>query len=646
MSKYDSLAKNIIENVGGSENINSLTHCITRLRFKLKDESKANTEVLKNMDGVVTVMQAGGQYQVVIGNHVGKVFETISGLGVVNTSDEVVQTGNFFDRVINVLSGCFQPFLPILAGGGMIRGLAALLVFLGVLERGGGTWHTLDQIGDAVFFFMPVIIGLTAARHFKVNDMVGLLLGAILMIPSLSLNSLSAAAGGEPMMVLFQDTIFETNIFRTFMGIPFMARNYASSALPIIFIMMLAARVQKLARKILPEMIQNFFVPFFTILITAPLGFLVIGPILTFATDILMAFFDTVIGFSPILYGILLGFFWQVLVMFGLHWAIVPMMILQFAENGWQNIMTPATAVSFGQTAALLALYFKLRNPKEKVVAIPAIISGIVGITEPAIYGFTLKRKKVFLFTMIGGALAGAWAGHTRVTAWNQGGLGIFALPNFIREDGTIPDLINLLIAIAITVVVSFVLTHFFYKEPESVDGEKDTKKEEKVTSPKIEIATIDGLSKEILSPIKGKIVELSKVSDPVFAEGAMGKGIAIEPTEGRVVAPVDGKIATFFKTKHALGIEDEHGVEILIHVGINTVELNGQHFTAHKKEGDTVKAGDLLLEFDIDGIKKAGYKVTTPIIITNTQDYKDVVPVKKEDISINEKLITVIPNV
>ncbi|WP_195905160.1 PTS transporter subunit EIIC, partial [Enterococcus faecium] len=281
---------------------------ITRLRFKLKNEEKANDEVLKNMDGVVTVMRAGGQYQVVIGNHVPVVFEEVIKAGNL-TFDEAVSTEKMrpFDMLIDGISGCFQPFLAILAAGGMIRGLTALLVFLGAFDRGSGTFVMFDNIGDSVFQFMPVIIGLTAARKFKVNEFVGMLLGAALMNPSLSLEALSGAA--------------EAPIYQTVFGIPWIARNYASSVIPIIFIVLLASQIQKPIKKLVPEMIANFFVPFFTVLITMPLGFLLVGPAFTFATDILMAGFETLLALSPVIYGAIVGFFWQILVMFGLHWA-------------------------------------------------------------------------------------------------------------------------------------------------------------------------------------------------------------------------------------------------------------------------------------------------------------------------------------
>ncbi|MBG7957422.1 PTS glucose transporter subunit IIA [Enterococcus faecium] len=625
MGKYQELARKIVENVGGKENINGLTHCITRLRFKLKNEEKANDEILKNMDGIVTVMRAGGQYQVVIGNHVPVVFEEVIKAGNL-TFDEAVSTEKMrpFDMLIDGISGCFQPFLAILAADGMIRGLTAFLVFLGAFDRGSGTFVMFDNIGDSVFQFMPVIIGLTAARKFKVNEFVGMLLGAALMNPSLSLEALSGAAEA-PLTTIFSGTIFEAPIYQTVFGIPWIARNYASSVIPIIFIVLLASQIQKPIKKLVPEMIANFFVPFFTVLITMPLGFLLVGPVFTFATDILMAGFETLLALSPVIYGAIVGFFWQILVMFGLHWAIVPMGLMQFSVNGWQNIMTPVAVVSFGQTAALTALYFKLRNPKDKAIAIPAIVSGIVGITEPAIYRFTLPRKKIFIFTCVGGALGGAYSGLMNLTSWNQGGLGIFTIPNYIRPDGDLTDVINVLIGIAIAMVVSFALTFFFWKE--EADETDDRQKRS---------------GKEIVkTPIQGQIAPLNAAKDAAFAQGTLGRGILIYPEKGEVRAPFDGTVMSLFPTKHAIGMVSEAGLELLIHVGLDTVQLEGKYFESLVQQGERVKQGDLLLRFDKKKIEEEGYSLETPVIVINYMDYLDILENQGETVGPDDALIT-----
>ena len=633
MGKYTQLATDILEKVGGSDNTAGLTHCITRLRFKLKDETIAKTDEIKNMDGVITVMQAGGQYQVVIGNHVPKVFEEVMRIGNLNFDDSEAIKMKPFDVLIDAISGCFQPFLAILAAGGMIRGFTALFVFLGLIDANSGTFFLLDNMGDSVFFFMPIIIGLTAARKFKVNEFVGLLLGAMLMNPNI-FNHLSGQMLGDdaiPIMTLFQGTIFESPIYYTVFGLPFIVRNYASSVIPIIFVVLLASQIQKPIKKIIPEMIANFFVPFFTLLITMPLGFLIIGPLFTFATDILMSGFQTLIAFNPVIYGLVLGFFWQFLVMFGLHWAVVPMGIMQFTMHGFNYILAPASSATYAQTAAVIAIYLKLKNPKDKAIALPAIISGIVGITEPAIYGFTLPRKKVFIFTCIGAGVAGAFAGLVSLTSWNQGGLGIFGIPNWIRPDGDITDLINGLITLVIAISISFALTWFFHKEPET-----EVKEVQQITP-------TAGKNIKIMAPIVGKVQALSEVEDAAFSQGLLGNGVAIEPTVGKVVAPADGVLTTLFPTKHAIGLTTNDGVEILIHIGMDTVQLDGKHFTAKIAQGDQVKKGQVLVEFDIEAIKAEGYSLVTPIIITNTQDYADIVETDQKIVSTDDTLINVL---
>jgi len=647
MGKYTELASNILEKVGGANNVNGLTHCITRLRFKLKDESLAKTEALNNMDGVVTVMQAGGQYQVVIGNHVADVFEEIMMQSNLTTDADVQVQGkqSLFDVLLDGLSGVFQPFLAILTAGGMIRGLTALLVFLGAFERGSGTFLMLDHIGDTVFMFMPVFIGLTAARKFKVNEFVGMLLGAGLMNPNISLN---AFTGGEPLMTLFSGTIFESPIYQTFFGIPWIARNYASSVIPIIFIVLLASQIQKPIKKIVPSVVANFFVPFFTVLITLPLGFLIVGPIFTVVTDLLMAFFDVVIGVSPVLFGAIAGFFWQILVIFGLHWAIIPLGLAQFAANGWQQITAPLMLVSFGQTAALVALYFKLKNPKEKALAIPAIASGVVGITEASIYGFTLKRKAVFLYTCIAGSIGTAFVMTRDVRSWNQGGLGIFTLPNFIRPDGSMDDFITKIIGIAIAIVISFLLTWFFHKESDTTptNGQPLPTKASPNQNTKIsstnEQASPSQATK-IFSPMTGNLKALSEIKDEAFSQELLGKGVAIEPTVGKVVAPADGVLTTLFPTKHAVGITTNTGVEVLIHVGMDTVNLNGEHFTAKAAQGEHVKQGQVLVEFDIKAITKKGYEVITPVVITNTADYAEIIKTSAKSVTPADSLLDIL---
>lgn len=619
MGKYRELAEDIVKNVGGKENINSLTHCITRLRFKLKDESKANEDVLNNMDGVVTVMRSGGQYQVVIGNHVPNVYEDVvevAGLGAAtSSSDDDTETKGFFNKLIDLLSGCFQPFLGAMSACGMMKGFNALFLYLKWYEAGSGTDLFMTAAGDSIYYFMPIVIGLTAARKFKVREFTGLVIGAALVYPTIQLGALE---GAEPVMTMFRNTILESPVYIRIFGLPIIANNYTSSVVPVILVIWFASYVQKLAQRIIPEIIQTFIVPFFTILISVFFGFFVIGPVITFLTNLLGAGFTALYDFSPTIMSVAVGFFWQPLVIFGLHWSLVPLAIMNLSTLGSDTILAASFAASFAQTAVVLAMFFKLKDKKLKQIAIPAFISGIFGVTEPAIYGLTLPKKKPFLISMIGAAVGAAVTAFFGSKYFVLGGLGIFGFINHIdTATNNINGMLGQFVAAAVAMVFSFVVTMVFWKD----DTVEETTDE--TAAPTIS----EKVAEEIVTaPVQGEVMPLSTAQDKAFAEGLLGKGVLIHPSVGEVVAPFDGTVATLFPTKHAIGLVSDHGLEVLIHVGLNTVELNGEHFESFVKQGDHVKKGQKLLTFDIEAIKAAGYPVETPIIITNSHDYAQIV--------------------
>lgn len=629
MGKYEALAQKIIENVGGKENINGLTHCITRLRFKLKDESKANDDVLKNMDGVVTVMKSGGQYQVVIGNHVPQVYDdvlSVAGLPDGMDSEETPEKMNILNKLIDIISGCFQPFLGALAAAGMIKGLNALFLFLKLYSQDSGTYILLNAIGDSLFYFMPVVIGYTASKKFKLSPMVGMVIGASLVYPTIQLDAITAS-GAEPI-----GTLFGSPYYLTFLKIPLLANNYTSSVVPIILIVYLASKIQKIANQIIPDVVKTFLVPFFVLLISLPIGFLVIGPVITVLTNLLSSGFSALMDFSPLLFGAILGFFWQVLVIFGLHWSLIPIAMIQIGTIGYNDVLVGMYGASFAQTAVVLAMFFKLKEKKIKELCIPAVISGIFGVTEPAIYGITLPRRMPFFYSMIGGAVGGVVMAIFRVKSYIMGGLGIFGVVNYINpETGDASGMYAALLCIAVSSIVGFVLTMVFWKDTSVVEEEV------KDTNPV-------NVKKELLTaPIEGEIIPLSEIKDEAFAQGALGQGIAIEPTEGKVVAPFDGTVMTLFPTKHAIGLISDNGMEVLIHIGLDTVQLNGEHFEAHVKQGDRIKKGQTLVTFDLEAIRKAGYVTQTPIVITNSQDYLDILQTDAKQVADNEDLITVL---
>lgn len=625
MSKYENLAKEILENVGGKENINSLTHCVTRLRFRLKDESKANDEALKNNPGVVTVMKSAGQYQVVIGNHVPLVYADVCELaGISNGTQQVEEEApqGLFNKLIDIISGCFQPILGPLCAAGIIKGLNALLVFiLGSSFNNSGTYMILNAIGDSIFNFLPIILGYTAAKKFNVNVIVGMIIGATLCYPTIQTDTLSAA--GKAIGTL----PFIGSYYTKFIGIPFVSGNYTSTVVPVICIVALAAQIQKIAKKFVPEMLQNFFVPFFVLIISLPIGLLVIGPVVSLLTTVLSNMFAGLYAFSPIVTAFVIGALWQCLVIFGLHWALVPMAMVNIGNLGYDTILPGMLGTTFAATGVLAAMYLKLKDENKKALAIPGVISAFCGVTEPAIYGFLLPEKTPFIFSCIGGAVGGAIMGTVAVKQYVIGDLGIFSVVNFISPKGNATGMTVSLIAGAVSLVVGFVLTMIFYKtNDQQVENKEVTKLEEET----------------ILAPIKGEVKPIEESSDAAFASGALGKGVVILPEEGKVYAPVTGTVTVLFPSLHAIGITSDAGVELLIHIGINTVQLNGEGFTAHIKQGDQIKQGQLLVEFDMNKIKEAGYTLETPVLVTNYADLKEVKNTNASSVQLQETLMEV----
>ena len=616
--KYEKLAKDIIKNVGGTENINSLTHCVTRLRFKLKDESKANTEILKKMDGIVTVIKSGGQYQVVIGNHVPDVYADVCKIGGISESSsaDTEEKMTPFNRFIDIVSGVFQPTLGVLAATGMIKGLNAILISAGILMATDSTYIILNAIGDSLMYFFPIFLAFTAAKKFNVNQFTAMAIGAALVYPTL------AEFSGQTI---------------TFCGIPVVmpASGYASTVIPIILSIFLASIVEKLFKKIIPDVVKTFLVPLCTLLIVVPMTFIAVGPIATWAGNLLGSITTIIYNLSPTIAGLFLGGFWQVFVMFGLHWGLVPIAFNNLAVLGYDAVLATTVAVCFAQTGVVIAIMLKAKNKKLKSLCIPSIISGMFGVTEPAIYGITLPRKKPFILSCIGGAVTGGIIGFFECKGYTTGGMGVFAPPSYINPEGIDKGFYGMIIAMIVGLVLGFALMMLF--------GKLD--KEDLVNDDEI-IETVENsiIKEEVLtSPIKGIVKPLSEIKDEAFASGLLGKGIVIEPKEGKVIAPADGTLTTLFPTLHALGITTDNGAELLIHIGMDTVKLDGKHFKARMKQGDKIKKGDVLLEFDIEAIKKEGYSLDTPVIITNFEKYLDIIETEKNVIEQGENLITII---
>ncbi|PFI26352.1 beta-glucoside-specific PTS transporter subunit IIABC [Bacillus cereus] len=607
--KYEKLAKDILKHVGGRENINSVVHCITRLRFQLKDEGKANTEILKNMEDVVTVMKSGGQYQVVIGNHVSDVYKAVIVAGGFQETEEETTNEKKKSSLIDILSSIFTPILGVLAATGMIKGFNALFVALGWLSTQSGTYQILNAVGDSLFYFFPIFLGYTASKKFGGSPFIGMAIGGALVYPALS-----GLTASEPLYTLFAGTMFESPIHITFLGIPVILMNYASSVIPIILATYFGSKVERTLKKVIPDVVKTFVVPFCTLLIVVPVTFLVIGPIATWAGQFLGQATLWIYNLSPLVAGVLIGAFWQVLVIFGLHWGIIPIGFNNLAVNGIDPILALTFAASFAQIGAVLGVWMQTKQQKLKTLSIPAFISGIFGVTEPAIYGITLPLKKPFIMSCIAGGIGGGILGVFGTQAYMTGGLGIFALPTFISpKDGITAGFWGAIIAMVVSLILGFVLTYLFGL------NKKQTSTETAEAIDKIAASNDDEI---VFSPFHGVVKPLQNIDDAAFASGALGEGVAIEPSEGKLFSPVSGTVSALFPTNHAIGITADSGAEILIHIGMDTVKLDGKFFSSRIEQGARVEKGQLLIEFNISEIQKAGYIVTTPVVVTNYDKY------------------------
>ncbi|HBN57103.1 MAG TPA: PTS beta-glucoside transporter subunit IIABC [Lachnospiraceae bacterium] len=618
MGKYEQLAKEIVKHVGGKDNISSLTHCITRLRFQLLDESRANDDILKKMDGVVTVMKSAGQYQVVIGNHVGEVYADVcevAGISESTAKNAPAPKKNIFDTFIDTVSGIFQPILGVMSAAGMLKGLNALFMAFGWYAGDSGFAMLMNAMGDAMFLYLPIMLGYTSAKKFNLKPFVGLVIGAALCYPSMQVSSLAASA--SPLYTLFAGTVIESPVYLEVFKIPLIAMDYTSTVMPVILVCYLASKCEKTFTRIVPDFLKFFLVPMLTLFVSLLFGFLIIGPVATFAANLIAQGIMGVRAFSPLLAGILVGGLWQVLVIFGVHWGIIPIYMNNIATMGFDNIMTPFFATTFAQTAVVFAMMIKTRDKKLKELCIPASISGIFGVTEPAIYGITLPRKTPFIISCVAAAIAGGYYGVMNLKEYIMGGLGVFEFPSFINPaDNSFGDVYIAAIGVIIAMVLAFAATMLLWKDEETAEEpENETAPDKKVLLDKETIAM----------PLEGQILPLSEVQDAAFSQGILGKGLAIRPSKGIVTSPVNGTVGTLFPTKHAIGITSDSGIEILIHVGMDTVQLEGKHFTAFVKEGDRVAAGQKLLEFDMEQIAAEGYSLVTPVVITNCTDYLDV---------------------
>ncbi|MFE8154609.1 PTS beta-glucoside transporter subunit IIABC [Brenneria goodwinii] len=626
--KYKTLASEILEGVGGRENVNNVIHCATRLRFKLKDSKKANISALKNNPGIIMVLESGGQFQVVVGNHVGDVYQDfldVSGISESASANAENQDGgnkeNLLSRFIDIIAGIFTPLMGVMAASGILKGFLALSLACGWLVESSGTYKLLFSASDALFYFFPIILGYTAGKKFGGNAFVTMAIGGALVHPTMiaEFNAMSAA-DYQPLH---------------FLGIPITFINYSSSVIPIIFAAWVSCKLEKPLNAFLHANIRNFLTPALCLLITVPLTFLAIGPVTTWLSYQLAHGYQLIYGANQTIAGGFMGGLWQIFVMFGLHWGFVPLMINNLSALGHDTLIAVLTPAVLAQAGAALGVSLRTKDAKLKGIAGSAFPAGIFGITEPAIYGVNLPLRRPFIFGCIGGALGSAIAGYFGTTQYSFGLPSIFAFTQIIPPTGMDITVWGGIIGTAVSFMFSAVASYLFGIKKEPVAETQTAGAAQKSAGPVRQ--------QSVNSPIDGATHPLEQVSDQTFASGLMGKGIAIKPRSGRVVSPVNGTVASLFKTNHAIGLESDDGAEILIHVGIDTVKLNGQYFTAHVKTGDVVKQGDLLVEFDYQAIEAAGYDTITPIIITNSDDYIDVLPVAGDSVAEQSPLLTLI---
>lgn len=612
--KYQESAQAIYEAVGTKSNIVSLIHCMTRLRFRLRDESIVDDEVVKQIPGVVGVNHQSGQYQVIIGNDVANYYEELAKLGDFtdgsddSKAEKSKEKENLFNRFASFISACMSPLIPALIGGGMIKVILILLPMLGWLSEKGQTYAILTIFGDAPFYFLPIMLAYTAAQYFKVTPMLAVTVGAIMIHP----NFTAMVSAGKSV---------------TFMGLPVTLATYSSSVIPILMMVWLMKYIEKGIDKICPASLKSILKPLLVLFISGTLALVVVGPIGTYAGNLLSTIILFIQGKASWLAMPLMAAFMPLIVMTGMHWAFAPIFLAASLAHPDTLILPAMLAANIAQGAACLAVMFKAKNKNTKQVAGAASISALLaGVTEPALYGITLKYKKPLYAAMISGAITGLYMGIVNLKSYVFAVPSLVSIPQFVNKADN-ANFINALIVLVASFILTFILTWIF-----GIDEEA-----EPVAATSTETIDTDHqldsgaqTTTKVYSPMAGELINLDSVNDPTFAQKMLGDGVAIIPQDGHIYAPFSGTIMTVFPTKHAIGLKSDTGVELLIHCGLDTVNLKGAPFTTHVKDNQHVTQGELLMDVDLKQIKAAGYDTTTPLIVTNSSEFVSVEPADK----------------
>ena len=616
---YDKLAVDIIKAVGGKENIVKASRCATRLRLVLKETTNEAKENVSNLTGVITVVESGGQFQVVIGTHVGKVFDKVaSELNLDSNTIEDEPKASILNRIIATMSAVFAPFIYILAAAGILQGCLILINMANPSFSSTGTYEVLSFMSWAPFTFLPIFIAITASKHFKCNAFIAVACCAALVSPTWA-EIASRIADGESVR---------------FLGISLAETTYTSSVLPPLFLVWILSYVERFVDKKLPEVIKSLFTPFICMIVMVPLTILVIGPLSdSLATGIANGY-NYLYNLAPAVAAAVIGGLWQVVVIFGVHWGVTPMCLANYDLYGMDTFQAFQTMAVIAQAGAVFGVFIKARSRQTKNIALSAGVTGIFGITEPAIYGVNLRFKKPFICGCIAGAIGAVVGSFFNIAYYAYAGLpGLLTVVNSITPDNP-KSIIGMLLGAAISFFGAIALVQIVGIGEKETNQERQDKKVEE-GQPILNVGV-----KEVKSPISGKVIALEKVNDPVFSSGAMGKGIAIEPTDNRVYAPFNGTIEFIADTKHAIGLLSEDGVEVLIHVGMDTVKMQGRGFNVKTSVNSKIKAGDLLLEFDRNAIEKEGYSLITPVVITNADNYEDNVLCINEEVKNGREII------
>ncbi len=633
---YVETSKKIIEGVGGVDNIASATNCMTRLRLVLKDESKADDKKVEKIKGVKSVIKQGGQYQVVIGNEVSNLFKEFSKMGKFTEDSAAPQkaAGNPIQRLFGFVSGCMTPMLPAMLGCGMLKVVLTLLTSFAGMDSTSSTYILIYAFADCFFTFLPIFLGFTIAKKMGGSPMLFMAVGAALCYPDL----VSLLGGGTLELGTF------LGMDCTYMfGIPVICATYTSSVLPMLLMAPVMKWAEDFADKVSPNVLKSFLKPLLFLIICVPCSLYVLGPIGNVLGNLLSGVFMAMYNTVPWLTVGVLSALMPFIVMTGMHYALVPLAINNMATLGFDVIVLVTMFCSnLAQGGASLGVAVKTKDTETKSEGIACGISAVVaGVTEPAMYGINLRYITPMIGAVIGAGVSGLFCGLTNVRGYTMGGSpSILSLITFIGGDGNpMHSVIFGAIAAVITVALSFGITFVLFKDPAPEADEGDEGTAAPVESP------VKPLVNKIVltSPMTGELQPLADIPDAVFASGALGEGAVIIPTVGKVVAPCDATVSALMDSKHAVGLSTDDGMEILIHVGLNTVELNGKFYEYNVTEGTKVKRGDTLIEFDIGGIQDAGYPLNTPILVTNAEEYVSVKCPDSGSVKIGDELITVV---